>query len=306
VAGGYLPRLLFLSSLWGASYLFIKVAVEEMEPATLMALRLLLAASVLVAVLVAQIGWQRAVAEVRATGKHGVVLGVINGALPFWLIAWGEKYIDSGIAAIANSTVPIFVALLAIRLRPSERSTGLRLVGILVGLAGVAVLAGFHPEGGWWAVGGTLAVVLASLSYARANLYTQEHFAERPPLVTATAALVTGALVILPFGLAQLPDEVPSWKALGSVAALGIGGTSIASLVLYRMLTTYGSSRTTLVTYLLPAFALFYGAVFLDEPLAANALVGLFLILAGVALGSGLLRLSRRRSPEPLAARLEP
>lgn len=302
---GYLPRLLFLSSLWGASYLFIKVAVEEMEPATLMALRLLLAASVLAAVLGSQIGWRRAFAEVRATGRHGVVLGVINGVLPFWLIAWGEKYIDSGIAAIANSTVPIFVALLAVRLRPSERSTGLRLVGILVGLLGVGVLTGFHPEGGWWAVAGTLAVVLASLSYARANLYTQEHFAGRPPLVTATAALVTGALVILPFGLAQLPHEVPSWKAFGSVAALGIGGTSIASLILYRMLTTFGSSRTTLVTYLLPVFALFYGAILLDEPLTANALVGLVLILAGVALGSGILRVSRRRAPGPLAATLE-
>jgi len=301
---GYLPRLLFLSSLWGASYLFIKVAVREMEPAAMMSLRLLLAASVLAAVLVSQMGWRPAVAAVRATGRHGVVLGVINGVVPFWLIAWGEKHIDSGIAAIANSTVPIFVALLAVRLRPSERPPGLRLAGILVGLAGVAVLSGLHPEGGRWAVAGTLAVVLSSLFYARANLYTQEHFAQTRPLVTATAALVTGAIVILPFGLLQLPEEVPSWKAFGSIAALGVGGTAIASLVLYRMLTTYGSSRTTLVTYLLPAFALFYGAVLLDEPLTMNAFAGLVLILAGVALGSGLLRLSRRRGAVPAA--LEP
>jgi drug/metabolite transporter (DMT)-like permease len=304
VARGYLPRLLFLSSLWGASYLFIKVAVLEMEPAAVMSLRLLLAAAVLVGVLVLRMGWRPAVAALRATGRHGVVLGVINGAVPFWLIAWGETHIDSGIAAIANSTLPIFVALLAVRLRPSERPSGLRLGGILVGLAGVAVLSGLHPDGGGWAVAGTLAVVLASLFYARASLYTQEHFAKTPPLVTATAALLIGAIVILPFGLLQLPEELPSWKALGSIAALSVGGTAIGSLVLYRMLTTYGSSRTTLVNYLLPVFALFYGAVLLDEPLTAHALGGLVLILAGVALGSGLVRLTRRRGAVPAA--LEP
>jgi drug/metabolite transporter (DMT)-like permease len=304
VARGYLPRLLFLSSLWGASYLFIKVAVLEMAPAAVMSLRLLLAAAVLVGVLVLRMGWRPAVAALRATGRHGVVLGVINGAVPFWLIAWGETHIDSGIAAIANSTLPIFVALLAVRLRPSERPSGLRLGGILVGLAGVAVLSGLHPDGGGWAVAGTLAVVLASLFYARASLYTQEHFAKTPPLVTATAALLIGAIVILPFGLLQLPEELPSWKALGSIAALSVGGTAIGSLVLYRMLTTYGSSRTTLVNYLLPVFALFYGAVLLDEPLTAHALGGLVLILAGVALGSGLVRLTRRRGAVPAA--LEP
>ncbi len=299
---GYLPRLLLLSSLWGASYLFIKVAVEEMEPAAMMALRLLLAASLLSGVLVASMGFRPAVAAVRATGRHGVVLGIINGVGPFWLIAWGEKHIDSGIAAIANSTVPIFVALLAIRLRPSERARGIRLGGVLVGLLGVGVLAGFRPEGGWWAAAGTMAVVLASLSYARANLYTQEHFARTPPLVTATAALVSGAVVILPFGLLQLPGHVPSWKALGSVAALAVAGTVLGSVILYRMLTTYGSSRTTLVTYLLPAFALFYGAVLLGEPVPVNAIAGLFLILGGVALGSGLVRLPRRREAVPAAA----
>jgi drug/metabolite transporter (DMT)-like permease len=301
VPRAYLPSLLLLSAIWGASYLFIKVAVEEMEPAALMALRLLLAAATLAAVLVAQVGWRRALADVRATGRHGVVLGVINGAFPFWLIAWGEQHVDSGIAAIANATVPIFTALLAIHYRPSERSSGLRLAGILVGLAGVAVLAGLHPEGGWWAVAGTLAVVLASLSYARANLYTQEHFSATPSLVIATAAASAGLVVMIPFGLLQLPATMPSAKALGSVAALGIVGTAVASIVLYRMLKAYGAARTTLVTYLLPVFALFYGAVLLEEPITSNAVAGLLLILAGVALGSGLVRSPRRR----VAAALE-
>ena len=121
MARGYVPLLLLLAALWGASYLFIKVAVGELEPATMMALRLLLAACLLFGVLAARSGFSRALAELRATGRHGLVLGVLNAALPFWLIAWGETHIDSGIAAIGNATVPIFVALLAIRLRPSER-----------------------------------------------------------------------------------------------------------------------------------------------------------------------------------------
>jgi drug/metabolite transporter (DMT)-like permease len=297
VAGprGYLPALLFLSALWGASYLFIKVAVDEIEPAAMIELRLILAGAVLLGFLLYRLGASRAIAELRATGWNGVILGVINGVIPFTLIAWGEKHIDSGVAALANSTVPIFVALLAFRFRPSERVTGLRFVGILLGLAGVAVLAGFHPEGGWWAVAGTMGVVVASFSYASANLYTQHRFSDVSPLVTATAAVVSGAVVLLPFALVQIPGEVPSAEALGSVAALGILGTAVASIVLYRMLVAYGSAKTTLVTYLLPPFALFYGVVFLNERVTVSAVLGLILILGGVAFGAGVLRLPRRR-----------
>src|SRR5215217_6636114 len=142
----------------------------------MMDLRLIFAAVVLVPFLVLRLGRRRAAAEVRSTGWGAFVLGIANMALPFVLIAWGEKHIDSGVAAIANSVVPIFVAILAIRFNPAERSTGLRFVGILLGLVGVGVLAGFHPEGGWWAVAGTMAVVVASFSYACANLFTQRHF----------------------------------------------------------------------------------------------------------------------------------
>ena len=299
MAGRYLPLLLLLASLWGASFMFIKVAVDEIEPTTMMALRLVLAGAVLFAVLAARTSMRTAAREVRDTGSGGLLLGVANGALPFTLIAWGEKHIDSGVAAIANATVPIFVALLALRFAPSERVGGLRLFGVLIGLAGVGVLAGLDPEGGRWAVAGTLAVVLASLCYACSNLFTQRRFSADSPLVVATAATVYGALVLLPLGVLQRPETVPGWKALASVAALGLLGTALASLVLYRMLTRFGSSRTTLVTYLIPPMALFYGVVLLGEPLTASALAGLVLILTGVALGSGLLGLGRR---EPAAA----
>jgi drug/metabolite transporter (DMT)-like permease len=295
VTRGYVPLLLLVSGLWGASYLFIKVGVEEMEPSTLMAGRFVLAGAVLLGVLVVQRGLRGAIDDLRSTGRHGVILGILNGVVPFWLISWGETRIDSGVAAVANATVPIFVALLALRVNPGERSTGLRLVGILAGLAGVAVLAGIEPEHGTWAILGVLAVVLASLFYAGGNLYTQHNFAGTAPIVIATSSVASGALLVLPAGIVQAPGDVPSWKALGSVVALGVLGTAVASLVLYRLIARYGSSRTALVTYLLPVFALFYGAVLLDEPLRLSALLGLLLILAGVALGSGLARRPRPR-----------
>ena len=300
---GYVPLLLIVAGIWGASYLFIKVAVREIEPTAMMDLRLIFAAAVLVPFLFLRLGGGGAVAELRSTGWGAFILGISNMAFPFVLIAWGEKHIDSGVAAIANATVPLFVALLAIRFNPSERVRGLRLVGVFLGLVGVGVLTGLHPEGGWWGVAGTLAVVVASLSYASANLFTQHRFPQTSPLVITTASCLAAALVLLPFALLQLPDHMPSWKALGSVAALGIAGTALALLFFYAMLNRYGASRASLVTYLLPPFALVYGVIFLDEQLALNALLGLALILAGVALGSGFLQLARRRAAAPATPR---
>ena len=268
----------------------------------MISLRLLLAGSILFGVLCVHAGGpRRALAEVRGLGAGGLVLALTNSVFPFTLIAWGEKYVDSGIAAIANASVPIFIALLAVRVNPAERPRGLRLVGVLVGLLGVGVLAGFHPTGGWWAVAGILAITLASLCYAVANLFTQARFMDVNPIVIATATHLTAAFLILPFGLAQLPDHMPGWKALGSVAALGILGTALASLVHYRMVTWYRPSRTMLVSYLLTGFALFYGVVVLGESLTLNAVLGVILIFGGVALGSGLLS-TRRRRTEPVPA----
>jgi drug/metabolite transporter (DMT)-like permease len=303
VVRGYVPLLLIVAGIWGASYLFIKVAVREIEPTAMMDLRLVLAAAVLVPFLTVRLGARGAVAHVRATGWGAFILGVSNMGFAFVLIAWGEKHIDSGVAAIANATVPLFVALLAIRFNPSERVRGLRLVGVLLGLVGVGVLTGLHPEGGWWGVAGTLAVVVASLSYASANLYTQQRFPRTSPLVITTASVLAASLVLLPFALLQLPDHMPSWKALASVAALGIAGTALALLFFYAMLNRYGASRASLVTYLLPPFALVYGVIFLNEKMTLNALLGLALILAGVALGSGFLQMARRRAAAPATPR---
>jgi drug/metabolite transporter (DMT)-like permease len=279
--------LVLLASIWGASYLFIKVALDDLEPAPMMAIRSLAAGLILLAYLAASYGGRRALDELRRSWRAALVLGTLNAAVPFWLIAWGEKHVDSTVAGIAQSTVPIFTFLLATRFLPHEPVGTVRVAGVALGFVGVAVLAGLDPHGGWWAVAGTLAVVLSSLSYAMSGVYGQLRVRTVPGPVLATGSMLVGGLLLVPLSLFQLPDHVPDAASIASLAALTLLGTAFAQLVLFRMLRLFGSRRLSLVTYLIPGFALFYGAVLLDEPVTPAALIGLVLILAGVALASG-------------------
>jgi drug/metabolite transporter (DMT)-like permease len=288
---GYAPLLLVLGATWGSSYLFIRIGVRDLSPAVLIDVRLLFALPPLLLFAVRRHGWP----ALARSWRTGLLLGVINAAIPFTLIAWGEKYVDSGTAAVANSSVPIFVALLAVFFVPSERSTGLRLVGVLLGLAGVAILAGVHPHGGWRGSLGTAAIVVASISYAAANLYAGRRMSAGGPVLAATS-MTAAWLLLLPLALATLPSQAPRWGSLGSAVALGLLGTAFAQILSYRLIRLYGSARAALVAYLLPAFALFYGAVFLNESLSAPKLAGLVLITGGVALGAGAGRLLRREA----------
>ena len=283
----YWPLILLLASIWGASYLFIKVAVEDVEPAPMMAVRTLLAGVVLLGYLVTTLGASRALRELRAAWRPAAVLGASNAALPFWLIAWGEKHIDSSVAGIAQATVPIFTFVLAARFLPAEHVGKARLAGIALGFLGVVLLAGLHPGGGWLATFGTLAVVLSSLSYAASGVYGQLRVRTVSGPVLATGSMLAGGVILLPLALVQLPDHVPSDEATASILALTFLGTALAQLVMFRVLRLYGSRKLSVVTYLVPGFAVFYGAAILDEPISAAALGGLVLILVGVALGSG-------------------
>ena len=307
MARGYVSLLAIVAAIWGSSYLFIKVAGrggradrDDVSSASCLPPRCSSP------VLAWHVGGRAAVTEMRGLGWKAWAVGFLNAAFPFTLIAWGEKYVDSGVAAIANASVPIFVVILAFWFNPSERVRGVRLAGILVGLAGVAVLTGLHPDGGWWAIAGTLAIVVASLSYAAANHFVQHNFSQTMPILVTTASAVMGAVILLPFAAFQMPEEMPSWKAIGSIVVLGVLGTAFALLLYYRLLTSYGAARASLVTYLLPPVALVYGVLILDEQITLNAALGLVLILAGVALGSGAARGLRRRGREAEAAPATP
>jgi drug/metabolite transporter (DMT)-like permease len=292
---GYVALLLLLAAIWGASFMFIKIAVDELAPTTTMALRLVFSAIPLLAIVVYKRGFAPATTEMRSIVRAAMILGVLSTALPFTLIAWGETRIDSGVAAIGNASMPIFVALLALRFRRSERATGSKGVGVVLGLIGVGVLAGVNPEGGWAGVAGTLAVIVASISYAVSTLYIQTLLDNVHNDVLAAASVTWGAIFLAPIGALQAPSHIPSWGVIGSVLALALLGTVAGQLLYFRLVYQYGSARASLVVYLLPVTALFYGALLLDEPITASAIVGLVLILTGTALGSGVLRMPRRR-----------
>jgi drug/metabolite transporter (DMT)-like permease len=290
----YWPLILLLAGVWGASYLFIKVAVDEIAPAPMMAVRTLLAAAVLLGYVVWRFGAARARDELLAARRHLVVLGLLNAAIPFWLIAWGEQHIDSGLAAVVQASVPIFNALLVLRFLPHERLSRMRALGLAIGLVGVAVVTGIHPEGGGLAIAGALAVVLSSIAYATGGVYGQKAVSGTPGPVLAAGSMLVAGIVLTPVALFQLPSDVPSWEAGGSLLALSLAGTALAQLVLFRVLALHGSSRLSLVTYLMPGFALVYGALILDETITAATIGGLALILGGVALASGAIKLRRR------------
>ena len=299
--GSYWLLLLVLAGIWGASYLFIKLAVRDLEPTVTMCARSLIAAALLVPYLLATLGRHRTVAQLRAAWSDCAVLGAINAAIPFTLVAWGEKHVDSSVAGIAQATVPLFSFLLGLQFLPHERVAPARWLGIGLGIAGVTVLAGLNPSGGWWVVAGTLAVVLSSVSYASGGIYGQRRVAAVAGPVLAAGSMLAAGLMLLPFAAAQLPSQAPGWKATSSLLALAILGTALAQLILFRLLALAGARRMSLVTFLMPGFALAYGAILLDEPVTVSAVAGLALILAGVALGSGALRRPERAAASATA-----
>jgi drug/metabolite transporter (DMT)-like permease len=276
--------LLALAAIWGSKFMFIKVGVRELEPVTLIWLRVGLAAVVLAPFAV------RHGAELRRAWWPLVVVGTLNLAVPFWLTSWSLTRIDSGLAAIIQAASPIFTAAIALRFVREERSHTLELAGLALGFAGVALVVGVQPHGELLAA---LAVVGAALCFAGATLYAHRRLAGVPPVAVAFGTLAAAALLTTPAGAAQLPDHVPGWKVIGSVVALGVGGSALAYLLYYALVAGAGASRAILVMYLVPPMAVLYGAAFLGEHLPASAFGGLVLVLGGVAFASGAVRFGR-------------
>jgi drug/metabolite transporter (DMT)-like permease len=295
----YLPMLLVLSLIWGSSFMFIKVADRQLDPATLILGRIALAAVTLAIFVGLTTRARDALAEMREHWAALVVVGLLNTAIPFWLLSWGETRIDSGTASIIQASVPIFTALLAFGFFHEQRVTGRRLVGVGVGFVGVALLVGAQPAG---KILGALAVVGMAVCYAAGGLLIRRHLSTtRPPLVALGTSAVA-AVAVLPVGVLRAPSELPDWKTIGSVVFLGIVGTAFAYLLFFTIIAGAGATYASFVTYLVPPVALAYGAIFLGESVGGAAVAGLALILGGVALGTGLSLRSRRGAatvPEP-------
>ena len=281
-----LGLLLLLSSIWGSSFLFIKVGVDELEPAVVVLGRVVIGAVVLLPLLAGRGGLRMLEGHVIPI----VTLGALNNALPFWLLGFAGTRIDSGLSAVIQAAAPIFTVLLAAWIDRSQRVRGPRLVGIGVGFVGVVLLVGVQ-EGG--ELVGALAVIGTALCYAVSVLLAGRTVRSLPPLQLSIGQLAAAAVLVAPFGIAQAPSEMPSAGVIAAVVALGALGSGIAYLLYFALIANAGASRAILVTYLVPAFALVYGFVFLDEAITTAALVGLGLILGGTALATGAARVRR-------------
>jgi drug/metabolite transporter (DMT)-like permease len=267
-----------LAGLWGASYLFIKVALEDgMPPLFIVFARIALGAVVLVPLAL------RAGALQALRGLTGAILfmAVVQVVVPFLLITYGERHIASSLAGILVSAAPIFTALIAVRYDDDERPHGIATAGVVMGIVGVVLLFGVDLSGDAAALAGGLMVLLASVGYAVGSLYLKHRLRGVPAVGIAASTMVAGALVLAPFVLFALPSHAPSLQSAASLLALGAGGTGIAFAIYYTLITEIGPGRASLVAYIAPGFAVLYGVTLLSEPLTAGALLGLLLILAG-------------------------
>jgi len=291
--------LALLSAIWGASYLLIKYAIEDFAPAEVVFLRTALAGVVLLAVIYAQ-GAETRAALTRALRRPWliVLLGGTAIAAPFLLITFGELVVPSGLTAVLIAPASLFVAILAPFLDASERINRMQAIGLLVGLAGVALLVGLESVSTLEEFLGAMAMLGAAFFYALSNYIVKGPFKGYPALVTSFLSVSAGALLVLPVAAATAEHHAPGLRAILSIVGLGVVGTAAAFVIYYMLIAEMGAGRASLVSYLTPPAALAYGALLLGERITTAAIVGCALILAGVALAS------RRRAPPPDAPAL--
>lgn len=291
----HFAALLLLGSIWGASFLFISVAVEDFGPLTLMFLRVFGAGMVLVlmAILTRKNQPARQLPAVREKWRVYLVIGLFNSALPFSLIAFSELRLTSSMAAILNSTTPLFTALLA-ALWGSEAITGRKIGGVVMGMIGVAVLMGGSPlEVNAELILALFASLFAAFCYGVGTVYASKQIAGLPAIYAAIVQLLSASILLAIPAVLTLPTEMPSSKAIFALLALILLSTSFAYLLYFFLLRNVGPTRTASVTFLVPVFGSIWGILFLKDPFNIGMLVGMAIILMSVGLVMG----ARRSQP---------
>lgn len=294
--------LVLLGSIWGASYLFIKLGGQDVPPVTLVMVRVVLAGLILF--LVAKLRGENLPPRRAPIWKWFGVLGLLNTVVPYTLITWGEHFISSGLAAILVGAMPIFTVLLAHWLTHDEKMSVRKVVGVIAGFIGVVIL--FLPDflqAATANIYGGLAVVGAAVSYALATIIARRHVKGVSHFIAPLGQMATAAVVLIPASL--LLDQPwtlsPSPVALGSILALSIVGTAFAYLMYFWLIANVGATRTSLVTYISPVIAVVLGWLVLQEALQWTTFIGLVLIIAGVGLVTNL-RLGKGSRSEAFAS----
>lgn len=279
--------MLALSVLWGASFLFIRMAVAEIAPIPLVLARVVLAAAILWAVVLLRgLDLPRTPASWAAFAG----MGILNNVIPFSLLFWAQQHLTTGLAAVLNATTPLWTVLLAHWLTSDERMLPRKVVGVLIGLAGVGVMIGPAATqdlgAAFWA---ELAVIGAALSYGFAGIFGRR-FKGSPPLMTATGQLTMSSLMLALPVLVMAPPwamPMPSPTAVMAVVALAALSTALAYIMYFRILAKAGASNASLVTQLVPVSAMLLGAIVLAEPVTTRQLLGMAAIAVGLAVIDG-------------------
>ena len=280
-----LVDLIVLGAIWGASFLFMRVAAPEFGAVPLIAARVGIAALFLIVILARGGGLD----SLYRNAARLMILGAINSAIPFSLFAYAVLSVTAGFAAVLNSTAPLFGALVAfVWLR--ERPAPTRIAGLVVGFAGVLVLVwgrvAVAGNGGRAAV---LAGLTAAVLYGISANYVKKRLSDIDPIVLATGSLVAATILLAPLALVTWPQTSPSRISWISAVLLGVICTAIAYILYFRLLSRVGPSKTLAVTYLIPAFGVLWGHLFLHEPVTASMMLGCAVILVGTGLATGMM-----------------
>lgn len=295
--------LLLLASCWGPSFLFIKIAVVEIPPVMLAALRIGIGALVLNVILYAI---KQRLPVNLLFWKKIFIAGFFAQGLPFILMNWGEQFVDSSLASVINGLVPIFTILLAHRMVVDERLTSNKIKGVLLGFAGLIVLILPSLNGGVaGSLEGIIAITVAAISYSVGFVYMKKHLVNIPSFQAPAAQLLSVSSYLIPISFIVYPNfdlTAIGSSALISTMVLGIIGTAIAFVIYFKLIEQSSAGYASLVTYIMPVFGVFLGVFFLNEPLTLWVLAGAALILAGI----WLTKKPRERSPKRFGVHIDP
>ena len=277
-----LALLCLLATVWGASYTFIKIGVQTIPPITMIASRTIIAAVILLTVMkILGVSMPRD----GANWRRFLTQSLINSAIPFTLIAWAEQYIDAGLGTILNSTSPIFTFILTATITHHEPVTFRKLIGVMLGIAGIALVVGPDAMGGLGThVLAQFAILAATVCYACAAIFGRS-FGTLHPLVPAAGSLICGGIILTPMSLIfEHPWTLsPSTSSLLALLCLAVFSTAMAFILYFHLLRTLGSVGVTSQAYLRVPVGVFLGIVFLGETLSTHAMIGLVLVVGGVA-----------------------
>lgn len=286
-----LAALISLGAIWGASYIFIRIAVEPLGPIFLMFVRVALTGLILIAY--ARLRGQRL--NIRGHWRKFLALGFLGSALPFTLIAWAELTVTASMAAILMSTTPLFTTFVA-AVGLGEELTLAKLIGAVLGIIGVAItVGGGEMQLSADVIAATLALLGATLSYALGGVFAKRAFKGLNNMSMSSGQLIAAAFILAPVSLADLPHEAPPLEAVWATLALIVICTAIAYQLYYYLIISAGPTKALTVTLLVPVFGVVFGALLLGESISPGIIVGLLVVLISVGLVTGLISPKRPR-----------